>query len=416
MRGSFFKGRCLAEGGIMSYLTSKHVVIDDASVFPKVYRVVDKFIDDSFMKSKDALRFRLLSEEVLRLAKSILVEEPVSFWLEGNSRVAYINMTAENDLDANQREKLKSLTATKDGCREGFFDKLVSMFIANPPAEKRWSLKDYQEELRLKRAEDKYSQDAWEDLERSLVANLADDIEISIKFDKIHMKITKDFSEALCTVGSRVPLITTDYMFITSDELDRERISERADELIEDLQLKNKDQLHMKLLFEETIGMLQAMVGDYHVALYMEKYKTEACIRLTAKTEMDAEKKRSLIEVSKQHKNMFVRGFMDKVGEVIENGILNYDNVMKLEQEYGLNMVGYGSMGIYNNMDGIADAGLMWSLAEYRESLREASGENEGYEKAWDELEKSIVASLAKDVLVGVKGDRVDMTMVYDLE
>ena len=34
---------------------------------------------------------------------------------------------------------------------------------------------------------------------------------------------------------------------------------------------------------------------------------------------------------------------------------------------------------------------------------------------AFDELEKSIVASLAKDVLVGVKGDRIDITMVYGL-
>ena len=32
-----------------------------------------------------------------------------------------------------------------------------------------------------------------------------------------------------------------------------------------------------------------------------------------------------------------------------------------------------------------------------------------------EELEKSIVASLAKDVLVGVKGDRIDITMVYGL-
>lgn len=400
----------------MSYLTSKHVEIDDVSDFHEVYKTLDKFIADSFIKKRDALRLRLLTEEVLRLAQSILEEEPVTLWLEGNSRVAYIYLTAENDLDANQRAKLLSIRSASEGDRVGFFDKLVSMFIANPPTEKRWSLKEYQAELLQKRANDKYSQEAWEDLERSLVANLADDIEISIKFDKIHLKVTKDFSEALCTVGSRVPQVTTDYMFITSGNINMDKAAERADELIEDLQLKKKDELHMKLLFEETVGMLQEMVGDYHVALNMERYKDEACIKLTAKTEMDADKKKNLIEVSKKHRNMFVKGFMDKVREVIENGLLSYDNVMKLEQQYGLNAVDYGSMGIYSNVDALSDEGVMWSLAEYRQSLKEASPENEGAETAWDELEMSIVASLAKDVLVGVKGNRVDMTLVYDLE
>lgn len=398
----------------MRYLQSKHVRIGDVSDFNSMYRVLDKFISDSSMKSRDALRFRLLTEEVLRLVGSILDEDLVEMWLEGNSRVAYIFLTAENNLDANQREKLKSLAPER--AKEGFFDKLISTFIANPPAEKRWSLKDYQEELKKKKADDKYSQEAWEDLERSLVANLADDIEITMKFDNINMKVTKDFSEALCTVGSRVPQLATDYMFIDSSKMEEDKIAERAEELIGDLDLKKKDKLHMKLLFEETIGMLQAMVGEYHVALYMERYKNEACIKLTAKTEMDADKKKSLIEVSKQHQNMFVKGFMDKVREVIENGLLNYDNVMKLEQQYGLNMVGYGSMGVYSNIDGLSDSGLMWSLEEYRQALQDASEGDEGASQAWDELEKSIVASLAKDVLVGVQGNRVDMTLVYELE
>ena len=309
-----------------------------------------------------------------------------------------------------------SISPDGSNCKEGFFDKLVTMFIASPPTDKKWSLKEYQEELLKKRAEDKYSQESWEDLERSLVANLADDIEISLKIDKMQMKITKDFSEALSTVGSRVPKVVTEYMFIDSDKFDMDKSSERAEELISDLQISKKNELHMKLLFEESIGMLQEMVGDYHVALYMERYKNETCIKLTAKTEMDADKKKSLIDVSKQHENLFAKGVMGKISEVIENGLLNYDSVMKLEHQYGLDMVQYGAMGLYTNMDGLSDGGVMWSLSDYKQALKEASEENDGANQAWDELEKSIVASLAKDVLVGVKGNRVDMTLVYDLE
>ena len=62
------------------------------------------------------------------------------------------------------------------------------------------------------------------------------------------------------------------------------------------------------------------------------------------------------------------------------------------------------------------DDSLVWSLQGYKESLEDASGEQEGTGKskeAWDELEKSIVANIADDVVVGVKKDRIDMTITW---
>ena len=35
---------------------------------------------------------------------------------------------------------------------------------------------------------------------------------------------------------------------------------------------------------------------------------------------------------------------------------------------------------------------------------------------AWDELEKSIVASVADDVIVGVKDNKVQMTIIYKMK
>ena len=54
---------------------------------------------------------------------------------------------------------------------------------------------------------------------------------------------------------------------------------------------------------------------------------------------------------------------------------------------------------------------ITWSLNSYREALSDAENE-EPAQEAWDEIEKSIVASLAKDVIVGIKKDLVEMTIV----
>ena len=189
----------------------------------------------------------------------------------------------------------------------------------------------------------------------------------------------------------------------------------RADRAIEDLELSTKDELHIKLVFEETIGMLKAMAGEYRALIWFEKYKNQMCLRLTAKTDMDAEKKNSLLGVSSSGANSSIHGFMDKVRDVIENGILDYNNVMKLQQEYGGGFVSYGTMGMYSSAEGLSDAGLAWSLYEYRNSLSEEMDGDVSAKAAWDELEKSIVANIAKDVVVGVKGDRIDMTIVCDL-
>ena len=401
----------------MRFVQSEHIKIANLeSKMDVAQEVVENYIFDTAIKGKDALRLRLLSEEVLRLAKSIIGYGIMNFWLEGNSRVTKIYLTAENHMDKTREDELISVSTTgENSVEQGFFGKLRSLFVMDTPGTSKWSLKEYQEELRRRKEEDKYSQEAWDDLERSLVANLADDIEVGVGKDEIKMVVTKDFSEALGAIGSRVPVAKSDFTFVDSSKIDEGKIYARADELIEELDVSAKDAIHLKLLFEETIGMLKAMTADFRAEIWLEKYKNVCCLKLTAKTLMDAAKKKDLLTVSTDKGNSAVKGFMSKVSDIVENGLLNYSEVMKLQQQYGTGYVSFGSMGIYGIMEGSSDPGIMWSLSDYRESLGNEQGTDPSAQEAWDELEKSIVASLAKDVLVGVKGDRIDITMVYGL-
>ncbi|WP_034446380.1 hypothetical protein [Butyrivibrio sp. AE2032] len=402
----------------MRYVETSHIKIADVEArLDGANQLIDDYIFDCGLKEKEALRLRLLSEEVLRLAKSIIGHGIMDFWLEGNSRVTRIHLLSDNHMDKEKQQELISVSSTgTNSSEEGFFGILKSMFSMQGLEENTWSLKEYQAKIMEKRASDKYSQEAWDDLERSLVANLADNIEVSVNKNEVSMVVTKDFSEALSTVGSRVPEITTQFTFVDSDKIKDDKIYAKADELIADLGLTPKDAVHMKLLFEETVGMLKALTADYHAAIWFEKYKHECCIRVTGKTEMSQDKKEGLLDMASQKGNTLVKGFMDKVADVIENGLLNYNNVMKLQQEYGGGTVNYGTMGMYNGIEGMADAGIMWSLYEYKDALKDAKDDQEHAQAAWDELEKSIVASLAKDVLVGVKGNRLDITIVCDIK
>ena len=87
-----------------------------------------------------------------------------------------------------------------------------------------------------------------------------------------------------------------------------------------------------------------------------------------------------------------------------------YDETVKLAREYG-GYVNYGYMdGTQTMTDPLAIGYLsFWSLSNYKTALDDARDDSADAKEEWDELEKSIVASIAKDVVVGVKKNTVEM-------
>ncbi len=200
-------------------------------------------------------------------------------------------------------------------------------------------------------------------------------------------------------------------IMISSKDIDLNEALKDIDEHITALGLGKKDSLHLRLIAEEILGMMNAMTGDYKAMMWFERNVKEASVNLTARTgSMNIDMKEGLLSVSSSGKNASRKGFMSKIGDIIENGILNFENVMKLEQQYGMGYVGYGAVSEMS-----ADFAMSWSLAQYRNTLSTAKNDDSEAEEAWDELEKSVVASLAKDVTVGVKKDTVEMKALMNL-
>lgn len=202
----------------------------------------------------------------------------------------------------------------------------------------------------------------------------------------------------------------TEKMLINSKNIALYDTLAKVDDYLDDFNFRPKDKLHIRLLIEETLGMLKAMTGEYTALLWGEQSDQECRIRLTAKTEMDIDKKKEILSVSKSGSNAFSKGFMGKIADIMENALLNFDNVMALQQQYGGGYVDYASLGVNPS-----ELAFSWSLDQYRIALNDGRADDEAKGEAWDELEKSIVASIAKDVIVGVKKEHVELAIVYEL-
>ena len=174
------------------------------------------------------------------------------------------------------------------------------------------------------------------------------------------------------------------------------------------IKLDKRDTLRLDLLVEETLGMVKTMLDDFYGQIWFVADGKACEIHFEATADMNANKKEELLAVSSTGKNAAARGFMAKLGDMISGALHGFGQTI---DAYGQETVKYGIVHSPAPMSGNADMMTIWTLQTYRSDLDQARGANLAAEEAWDELEKSIVAKLADDIVVGVKGDRIDLVI-----
>lgn len=168
--------------------------------------------------------------------------------------------------------------------------------------------------------------------------------------------------------------------------------------------LEKKQALRLRLLAEELVGMLPELVKNFDGCFWMQNNgnKYELHVELSVDS-ISIENKQALIAVSASKKNAAAGGFMGRICEIAENMLL-YSKEMG-EKSFGT----YDYLYDYGGYD--YRYSCAWTLDNYtskREEIREEKSED------WDQLEKSIVAKLADDVIVGVRGKNVDIIIVKE--
>ena len=182
---------------------------------------------------------------------------------------------------------------------------------------------------------------------------------------------------------------------------DLDAILKESERVAEYNGLTTKQALQLRLLCEEIDGMLPNIIDDFDGDLWIEFEGGVCKVRVSVKIpELNAGKKEDLIKLSKTNCNAAAVGIVGKIRNAIENFFLN--------EESDGNFVAASSTFHFSTgySEGV-DYAYLWSLEKYRNNV-----DREEEKEAWDELEKSVIASVADDVIVGVKGNQADITVV----
>ena len=174
--------------------------------------------------------------------------------------------------------------------------------------------------------------------------------------------------------------------------------------------LEDKKALRLRLLTEELCGMLPGLVENFSGNFWAENDGNNYELHVELKAEdMAIELRDELISVSKSGKNAAAKGVMGKIRAVAETMLLaafdpNLQPAIPADEfndYHGYNM-GFG----YIDPTIALETGYVysWSLYSYKVAVEEK-------EEEFAELERSIVAKLADDIVVGVRGNHVEIVV-----
>lgn len=168
------------------------------------------------LPAKSMMHLRLLTEEMMGMVRALTGEREADFWIEDEDGVYQLHLKTETPVNAVMREKLLEVsTSGQNKAAKGVMGKLRDLFerALEPDGTGRdpmlasgmlagaepmyigsatagiWSFSRYKSALQ----DGAGPKEDWDELEKSIVANVADEIEIAIKDNIVEMIIYKKF-------------------------------------------------------------------------------------------------------------------------------------------------------------------------------------------------------------------------------
>jgi len=166
--------------------------------------------------------------------------------------------------------------------------------------------------------------------------------------------------------------------------------------------LSPKSALHMRLLTEELMGMMQSITGEKDGEFWIQDDSKTYELHLLVYTRMSLKKREQLLATSTSGKNAARRGIMGALRDMFDrdgdSDVAPYTAPLLLSSGF--------DVPTSPTLD------YEWSLTRYREELEPMVGRQEqAAVEAWDELEKSVVTHVANEIKVFIRGDQVEMVL-----
>ena len=193
---------------------------------------------------------------------------------------------------------------------------------------------------------------------------------------------------------------------ISTNEGNIDKVLEVVEAFSKDLD--HKTGLRIRLLAEETMNLIRSITGEMDAEFFLERDEDQVRLHLNTNTIMFAAKRKELMEISTSKENAAAKGFMGKIREVFELAMLPKDERSARESRIGM-------MGLVDPTALSATSSETWKMSNYKNSVEEMDQDTEFAQEARNELERSILGNIAKEVEISIIGDDVKMTIIYDL-
>ncbi|MCL2056091.1 MAG: hypothetical protein FWH02_02600 [Oscillospiraceae bacterium] len=153
------------------------------------------------------------------------------------------------------------------------------------------------------------------------------------------------------------------------------------------------DTRKLRLLAEEMLGLTVRLFDDLEYEFYVEGKKQSFTLNLRAEAFVGTKQKEKMLSLSSSGENKSAKGIFGKISSVFSSLLTDSG---EHERVYVPN---YNTLGMT----------CYFSLSSYQSGLSK-----EIKEEQWDGLEKSIIANLAGDVIIGVRNDKVEMVAIIE--
>lgn len=200
--------------------TDKITIRSNGEGMQEALEQVEKFITYIQPDKKTGIALRLLTEETLSMVRAITGDFTARFWVENShKKVARIHLEAKAYMDHDQRRELLSTSTTgKNDPGKGVMMKIKRMFenalyhieevdelyapVGGMPVVYLdqdsaaaytyiWTLDEYKASVEEKKENDAEAEEAWDELEKSIIAGFADDVKVGISGNIVQMVVEK---------------------------------------------------------------------------------------------------------------------------------------------------------------------------------------------------------------------------------
>ena len=205
-------------------VTSKVIVDGTGAGFDEALEVTDDFLVKCVPDHRIAMHVHLLAEETMGMVTAIAEDFSALFWIESEEDTAYIHLLAETSMDMDKKKVfIESSKSKRNDAASGILGKireivengmyridevgkleaqyggipLMYSMMGSVDAsyaqtmEYQWSLGRYRDSVDEARDDDPAAEAAWDELEKSILGNIADDVRVAIKGDRVEVIIEK---------------------------------------------------------------------------------------------------------------------------------------------------------------------------------------------------------------------------------